>query len=43
MVVFVQGLEMLMNHICIDEEDTMGSSVSSSDGINYGKNMWVHF
>ena len=27
MVVLVMGLDMLMNHIGLDEEDTMGSSV----------------
>ena len=27
---------MLINYICIDEEDTMGYSVCSSDGITYG-------
>ena len=37
MVVVVLGLEVLMNHIGIDEEDTLGSSVGSFDGITYGK------
>ena len=37
MVVLVLGLEVLMNHIGLDEEDTVGSSVGSSDGINYEK------
>ena len=36
MVVLVLGVEVLMNHIVIDEEDTLGSSVRSSDGITYG-------
>ena len=37
-VVLVLGLEVLMNHIGIDYEDTLGSSVGSSDGITYEKN-----
>ena len=28
---------MLMNHIGSNEEDTLGSSIGSSDGITYGK------
>ena len=36
MVVLVLGVGVLMNHIVIDEEDTLGSSVRSSDGITYG-------
>ena len=36
MVVVVLGLEALMKHIRIDEEDTLGSYVGSSDGITYG-------
>ena len=42
MVVLVMGLDMLMNHIGLDEEDTMGSSVGSSYGITCEKNLWVH-
>ena len=41
MVVVVLGLELLMNHIGIDEEDTMGSYVGYFDGITYGKTLWV--
>ena len=36
-VVLVLGLELLMNHIGIDDQDTMGSSVGSFDGMNYAK------
>ena len=36
-VVLFMGLGVLMNHIGIGEEDTLGSSVGSSDGIAYGK------
>ena len=36
MVVLVLGLEGLMNHIGIDEEDTQGSSVGHSNGITCG-------
>ena len=42
-VVLVLELEVLMNQSGINEEDTLGSSVGSSDGITYGKNLWVHF
>ena len=42
MVVLLLGLEVLMNHIGIDEEDTFVSSVGSFNGITYGKYMWVH-
>ena len=31
----VLGLELLMNHIELDDEDTMGSSVGLFDGITY--------
>ena len=37
MVVLVLGLEVIMHHIGIDNEDNMGSSVGSFDGINYEK------
>ena len=36
-VVMVLVLEVIMNHIGLDEEDMLGSSVGSSDGINYEK------
>ena len=42
MVVLVLGLEVLINHIGIDDEDTLGSSVVSFDGMTYGKKLWVH-
>ena len=42
MVVLVLGLELIMKHIRIDDEDTLGSSVGSSYGITYEKNLWVH-
>ena len=42
MVVIVMGLEVLTNHIGVDEEDTMGSSIVSFDGIPSGKKLWVH-
>ena len=35
MMVLVLGSEGLMEHIGIDEEDTLGYSVDSSDGITY--------
>ena len=35
MVLFDMGLEVIMNHIRLDEEYTMGSSVGSSNGITY--------
>ena len=35
MVVLVLVLEVLINHVGIDEKDTMGSSVESFDGITY--------
>ena len=31
------GLEVLTNHIGLDDEGTMGSSVGSFDDITYGK------
>ena len=37
MVVLVLGLEVIINHIGIDEEDMMGSSVGSFDGTTNGK------
>ena len=37
MVVLVLGLEVIINHIGIDEEDKMGSSVGSFDGTTNGK------
>ena len=37
MVVKVMGLEVLMNHIGLDDEDTLGSSVGSFDGMTYEK------
>ena len=42
MVVLVLGLEVIINHIGIDEEDTMGSSVGSFDCTTNGKYLWVH-
>ena len=41
-VVLVTGLKV-MNHIGLDEEDTLGSSVGSFDGITYEKKLWVHY
>ena len=41
--VLIMGLEVLMNHIGLDDEDTMGSSVGPFDGMIYGKNLWIHF
>ena len=43
MVVLVLGLEVLMNHIGLKDENTMGSSVGYFDGMTYGTNLWVHF
>ena len=43
MVVLVLGLEVLTNQIGLDEEDTLGYSVGSFDGLTYGKNLWLHF
>ena len=37
MVVLVLGLEVPMNHIGIDDEYMLGSSVGSFDGMTYGK------
>ena len=37
MVVLVLGLEFIINHIGIDDEYTMGSSVGSFDGTTNGK------
>ena len=42
MLVLILEMEVLINHIGIDEEDTLGSSVGSSDGITHLKNLWVH-
>ena len=42
MVVLILGLELIMNHIGLDEEDMLVSSVGSFDGITYGKNLWDH-
>ena len=42
MVVLVLGLEVPMNHIGIDVEYMLGSSVGSFDGMTYEKNLWVH-
>ena len=36
-MVLILGLEVLLNHIGLTKEDTMGSSVGSSDGIIYEK------
>ena len=37
MAVLILGLELIINHIGIYEEDTMGSSVGSFDGTTNGK------
>ena len=37
MVMLVLKLEVLMNHIGLDDEDTLGSSVESFDGMTYKK------
>ena len=37
MVVLVLGLEVMINHIGINDKDTMGSSVGSFDGTTHGK------
>ena len=37
MVVLVLGLEFIFNHIGINDEYTMGSSVRSFDGTTHGK------
>ena len=42
-VVLDLGLEVRMNHIGIYDEDTLGYSVGSFDGMTYEKKMWVHF
>ena len=42
MVVLVLRLEVLTNHIGLDDEDPLVSSIGSFDGMNYGKNLWVH-
>ena len=39
MVVLVLELEVIMNHIGINDKDMMGSSVGSFDGMTYGKNL----
>ena len=36
MGVLVMGLEVLTNHIGLDDEGTIGSSVGSFDDITYG-------
>ena len=36
-VVLVLGLEILMNHIGLNDEDTMGCSFGSFDGMTYEK------
>ena len=41
--VVVLGLEVLMNHIALDEKDMLGSSVVYFDGIIYERKLWVHF
>ena len=42
MVVLVLGFEVIINHIGIDEEDTMGSSVGSFNCTTNEKYLWVH-
>ena len=37
MVMLVLKLEVLMNYIRLDDEDTLGSSVESFDGMTYLK------
>ena len=37
MVMMVLKLEVLMNYIRLDDEDTLGSSVESFDGMTYKK------
>ena len=37
MVVLVVGLEVIINHIGINDEDMMGSSVGYFDGTTHGK------
>ena len=37
MVVLFLGLEVLMDHIGLDEEDTLGSSIESYNSITYEK------
>ena len=37
MALLILGLEVIINHIGIYEEDTMGSSVGSFDGTTNGK------
>ena len=36
MVVLVLGLKVLMNHIYLDDEDMLGFSAGSFDGMNDG-------
>ena len=44
MVVLVLVLEVLMNHIMINDEDSMGYFIRSFDGMTYGeKKHSVHF
>ena len=42
MVVLVLVLEVLINHIGLNDEDILGSYVGSFDGTNYEKNLWIH-
>ena len=42
MMVLVLGLEVIMNHIGINDEDTLVSSVGSFCGKTYEKNLWVN-
>ena len=37
MLMIVLGLEVIMNHIRLDDEDNLGSSVGSFDGMTYGE------
>ena len=39
MVVLVLGLEVLMNHIGLDEEYILSSYIGYSGGITYGENL----
>ena len=39
MVVLALGLEVLMNHIGLDDKNTLGSSIGYFDGMTYEKNM----
>ena len=42
MVGLVMVLKVLINHIGLDDEDTLGYSVGTFDSITYEKNLWVH-